>query len=31
MSDLGLLVFDECHHCHSDHPYNQIMQDFYFT
>lgn len=29
MSDIGLLIFDECHHTHSNHPYNQIMQDFY--
>lgn len=26
MSDIGLLVFDEAHHCKSDHPYNQLMQ-----
>jgi ERCC4-related helicase len=26
MSDIGLLIFDEAHHCKSDHPYNQIMQ-----
>ncbi len=28
-SDVGLLVFDECHHCHHNHPYNQLMEDFY--
>jgi hypothetical protein len=26
MIDIGLLVFDEVHHCKSDHPYNQLMQ-----
>jgi endoribonuclease Dicer len=31
MSDVGLLVFDEAHHCKSDHPYNQLLQDFYHT
>lgn len=29
MRDVGLLVFDEAHHCKSDHPYNQLLQDFY--
>ncbi len=29
LSDVGLLVFDECHHCHHNHPYNQLMEDFY--
>jgi hypothetical protein len=29
MCDVGLLVFDEAHHCKSDHPYNQLLQDFY--
>jgi endoribonuclease Dicer len=31
MCDVGLLVFDEAHHCKSDHPYNQLLQDFYHT
>lgn len=31
MSSIGLLVFDEAHHCASDHPYAQIMEDFYHT
>ena len=26
MSDVGLLIFDEAHHCKADHPYNQLMQ-----
>lgn len=29
MSSISLLVFDEAHHCSSDHPYAQIMEDFY--
>ncbi|KAH9841788.1 P-loop containing nucleoside triphosphate hydrolase protein [Rhodofomes roseus] len=28
--DIGLLVFDEAHHAISKHPYNMIMQQFYF-
>ena len=31
MGQIGLLVFDEAHHCNSDHPYAQIMEDFYHT
>ncbi|KAF6265164.1 P-loop containing nucleoside triphosphate hydrolase protein [Scenedesmus sp. NREL 46B-D3] len=31
MRDISLLVFDEAHHCNSDHPYAQIMEDFYHT
>jgi hypothetical protein len=31
MSNIRLLVFDEVHHCNSDHPYAQIMEDFYHT
>uniref|UniRef100_A0A0N4ZIA5 RNA helicase n=1 Tax=Parastrongyloides trichosuri TaxID=131310 RepID=A0A0N4ZIA5_PARTI len=27
-SDLSLIVFDECHHCNSNHPYKQIMDLF---
>lgn len=29
MCDIGLMIFDEAHHCKSDHPYNQLLQDFY--
>lgn len=29
MSDIALLIFDEAHHCNGDHPYAQIMEDFY--
>ncbi|KAF2658451.1 dicer-like protein 2 [Lophiostoma macrostomum CBS 122681] len=29
MSRLALLIFDEAHHCISDHPANRIMKDFY--
>ena len=28
--DFGLIIFDECHLCDSNHPYNLIMQEFYF-
>ena len=30
LSDIDLLVFDECHHTDSNHPYNLIMTEFYF-
>lgn len=29
MSQIHLLIFDECHHARSRHPYNRIMQQFY--
>jgi superfamily II DNA or RNA helicase len=29
-SDFGLIIFDECHLCDSNNPYNIIMQEFYF-
>ncbi|KZT67223.1 P-loop containing nucleoside triphosphate hydrolase protein [Daedalea quercina L-15889] len=29
--DVGLLVFDEAHHAIAKHPYNMIMQQFYFS
>jgi len=29
-ADIGLLVFDEAHHAVDRHPYNAIMQEFYF-
>ena len=28
--DISMLVFDECHHAADDHPYNKIMNEFYF-
>ena len=28
--DINLIVFDEAHHATRDHPYNQIMKEFYF-
>ena len=28
--DISMLVFDECHHTADDHPYNKIMNEFYF-
>ena len=27
---ISMLIFDECHHTADDHPYNQIMREFYF-
>ena len=27
--DINLIVFDEAHHATRDHPYNQIMKEFY--
>lgn len=27
---ISLLIFDECHHTHGDHPYNKTME-FYMT
>ena len=30
LGDIGLLVFDECHHARKSHPYNLIMREFYF-
>ncbi|TFK19782.1 P-loop containing nucleoside triphosphate hydrolase protein [Coprinopsis marcescibilis] len=29
-AQIGLLVFDEVHHAVNDHPYNRVMQEFYF-
>ncbi|KAH9936593.1 P-loop containing nucleoside triphosphate hydrolase protein [Fomitopsis serialis] len=29
--DIGLLVYDEAHHAIAKHPYNMIMQQFYFN
>jgi hypothetical protein len=31
LNHISLLVFDECHHTRKKHPYNLIMQEFYFT
>lgn len=31
MQQIGLLVFDEAHHCVGNHAYCQIMIDFYHT
>ena len=28
--EISMLVFDECHHTSDDHPYNKIMEEFYF-
>ena len=28
--DIRLIVFDEAHHARDNHPYNKIMQEFYF-
>ena len=30
LSNFGLIIFDECHLCDANHPYNIIMQEFYF-
>jgi ERCC4-related helicase len=30
ISDIDLLIFDECHHTDSNHPYNLLMNEFYF-
>ncbi|XP_031562998.1 interferon-induced helicase C domain-containing protein 1-like isoform X2 [Actinia tenebrosa] len=31
ITDITLLVFDECHHANKDHPYSQIMQAYLET
>ena len=28
--DITMLIFDECHHTNLEHPYNKIMDEFYF-
>jgi len=28
--DISMLIFDECHHTSAEHPYNKIMDEFYF-
>ena len=28
--EISMLIFDECHHTADDHPYNKIMNEFYF-
>ena len=30
LPDCSLIVLDECHHCSGDHPYANIMKEFYF-
>lgn len=30
ISEINMLIFDECHHTDMDHPYNKIMNEFYF-
>ena len=30
ISEINMLIFDECHHTNADHPYNKIMHEFYF-
>ena len=30
ISEINMIVFDECHHANADHPYNKIMNEFYF-
>lgn len=31
LKEYSLIVFDECHHTNEDHPYNNIMREFYFS
>ena len=30
ISEISMIIFDECHHTNADHPYNKIMTEFYF-
>ena len=30
ISEINMIIFDECHHANADHPYNKIMNEFYF-
>jgi ERCC4-related helicase len=30
ISEINMIIFDECHHTDMDHPYNKIMNEFYF-
>lgn len=29
MSEIDLIILDECHHCNQDHPYNNLMNEFF--
>lgn len=31
MSQIGIIAFDEVHHADKDHPYAQLMENFYHT
>lgn len=30
IQDFCFIIFDECHHAKKDHPYQQIMTEFYY-
>ena len=29
ISEIDMIIFDECHHCDKEHPYAMIMKEFY--